>query len=62
MHGARAAVPASAVEIVGIALPEMKALERQAKRIGCDLRKCRLMALAVGMRTDLEINMTILAE
>ena len=53
---------AAGVEIVGIALPELKALQRQAKRIGRDLRVCRLVALAVGMRADLQVDQAVLAE
>ena len=62
MHRARPAMPAAAVEIVGIALPKPEALERQAKRIGRDLRVSRLVALAVGMRADHQIDPAVLAD
>ena len=55
-------MPAAGVEIVRIALPKPEALERQAKRIGRDLGKCRLVALTVGMRADLQIDQAVLAE
>src|SRR5689334_2352684 len=53
---------ATAGEIVGVALPECEAVERQAKRIGGDLRVSCLVALAVGMRPDLEIDAAVLAD
>src|SRR5829696_3773800 len=62
MHRARPAMPAAGVEIVRITLPEPEPLERQAKRIGRDLGERGLVALAVGMRADLQIDPAILAE
>ena len=52
---------AAGVEIIGIALPKPKALQRQAKRVGRDLGVRGLMALAVGMRADHQIDQAVLA-
>ena len=54
--------PPPRVEIVRIALPKPEALERQAERIGRDLGVGGLVALAVGMRADLQIDPAVLAE
>ena len=53
---------AATVEIIRIALPKPKSLERQAKRVGRDLGIGGLMALAVGMRADHEVDPAVLAE
>src|SRR4029453_1671974 len=62
MHGARPAMPATGVEIIGIALPEPEALCRQTKRIGRDLGERGLVALAVGMRADHQIDPAIVPD
>ena len=62
MHGARPAMPAARVEIIRIALPKPEALHRQAKRIGPDLGERGLVALAVGMRADHQIDQAVLTE
>ena len=53
---------AAGIEIVGIALPEPEALRRQAERVGRDLRECRLVALAVGMRADHQFDPAVVAD
>ena len=53
---------AAAIEIVGVALAEAEELERQAERIGGDLRIGRLVALAVGMRADPDVDVAVLAD
>ena len=55
-------MPAAAVEIVGIALPEREELDRQAEHIGRDLRIGRLVALAIGMRADTDMDVAVLAD
>ena len=62
MHRARPAMAAAGIEIVGIALPEAEALRRQAKRIGRDLGERRLVALAVGMRADHQIDPAVVTD
>ena len=55
-------MPAAATEIIGIALPKAKTLERQAKRIRRNLRISGLMALAARMGADLQVDPAILAD
>ena len=55
-------MPATAIEIVGVALPESKFLKRQAQRIGRDLGIGGFMALAIGMGTNLQIDLAVFAE
>ena len=62
VHGARPAMPAAAVKIIRIALPKPEARERKAKRVGRDLGVGGLVALAVGMRADLQIDQAVLSE
>src|SRR5260221_2798954 len=62
VHGARAAMSAAAVEIVGTALPKSKSIERQAKRVGRDLGVRGFMTLAIGMGTDLQIDQAVFAK
>src|SRR5262245_40859369 len=62
MHRARPAVPAAATEVIRIALPKLETVERHAKRIGSDLGVGGLMALAIGMRADPQLDPAILAK
>ncbi len=55
-------MPAAGVEIIRIALPKPEVRERQAERIGRDLGKCRLVALAVGMRADHQIDPAVVTD
>ena len=53
---------AALIEIVGVALMECEDPDRQTERVGRDLRVGRLMALAVGMRADADIDPALLID
>ena len=53
---------AAVIEIVGVTLTEREEPYRQTERVGGDLRVGRLMALAVGMRADADIDPAVLID